>query len=202
MIYIINKQGNPFLKTLIQMKEAYKPYDFKIVDQGNLSLHSSVEQINSIFNLSQQPNTLVNLFFETTSNRYLYVIILAVLFITMAKSNRIELGIKYLFSIYIMWAFVPITFAYTTILLLAPLANLIVKGNFENLLNYKSENNKINYKNIMLISTIVITLVPGVIYINENNFKFSLVTILWTVTFISHLFAKQKLITYKMVEKS
>ena len=94
-----------------------------------------------------------------------------------------------------MWAVIPITFAYTTVLLLAPLANLIVKGNFENLLNYKSENNKINYKNIMLISTIIITLVPGVIYINENNFKFSLVTILWTITFISHLFGKQKIIT-------
>ena len=202
IIYIINKQGNPFLKTLSQMKEAYKPYDFKIVEQGNLSLHSSVGQIISIFNLIQQPDTFVNLIIELTSNRYLYVIILVVLFITMIKSHKIQLGVKYLFSIYIMWAVVPITFAYTTILLLAPIANLIVKGDFENLLNYRAENNKINYKNIFLIYTLLITLVPGVIYINGYNLKFSLVTILWTLIFISHLFGQNKLIAYKKFEIS
>jgi hypothetical protein len=188
LLVFISQKGS-LTENIHTFLKSYAPYDGKKSFLFNsLSLRASIE---NIINLTSKK---LDLRIEKTTEEFfmhngLYISLLSIgifiLFLIICRSLPVE--IKYIFAVYTIWASVPISFIYTTVLLI-PVIGFMIKKDFSDYLGSTVFNNKkcsVSY--FLLLCSILVTLIPISLSTQDFNVKFLVMNILWLITMLSFM---------------
>jgi hypothetical protein len=198
LLIFINQKGS-LAENIHTFLKSYAPYDGKNSFLFNsLSLRAGIENMLNLISkkIDLRIEKAIQEFFMHNG---IYISLLSIgifiLFLIICRSLPVE--VKYIFAVYTIWASVPISFIYTTVLLI-PIIGIMIKKDFSDYLRSTILNNKkysVSY--FLLLCSILVTLIPISLSTQDFNVKFLVMNILWLITILSfilkHLVNKKSL---------
>ena len=167
--------------------KAYQAYDGRTSYLFNsLSLRASLENIVNLgsrsFELGKE-KAIMEFFAENGLNISIISIAIFIVLLTVCRTLPIE--IKYMFGVYTIWASVPISFIYTTVLLI-PIIGAMINKDFGHYISKTVVKNKgLLPPYILMLCALIITLLP--ISLPIQQLKFMLMNLLWMTAIISFI---------------
>jgi hypothetical protein len=184
---IFELQNFSLSKNLTTFIKAYQPYNSSETYLYNsLSLKVGAENILNFFSLGKELNLIpnINLIFSLVS------LILFLIFLKTCSNLQIE--IKYIFAVYTMWSIVPISFVYTTILLLPIIASSAYKDSDNFIAPSQGFGKQRAIMFFLLRICLIVTLIPLPIATSVFVVKFPMMALLWFITIIAFIFSNFK----------
>jgi len=196
-LYIFDLQKFSISQNLTTFIKAYLPYNSSDKYLFNsLSLKVGAENIFNLFSLGKGLNLIPNI------NVMFSLFSLILFFIFLKKCRNLPIEVKYIFAVYTMWSIVPISFVYTTILLLPIIASTVYKDSGNFIAPGKGFGKRGAMAFFLLRISLIVTLIPLPLATSVFVIKFPMMALVWFITIMVFIFSNFKSIDAKTISKN